>query len=314
MARRFLIDTDTASDDAVALVLALRHPDVVVEAITVVAGNVPLDMAVQNALYTVELCAAHGASTPPVFAGAATPLLRSLDTAQYVHGDDGMGDIGLPLTGRSATPAMRSMSSFVASWSRPARSPSSRSDRSRTSPSPYGASPRWQARSNRLVVMGGVGEGYGNVTPVSEYNLWADPEAAAIVFDAGFALEMVGWDISYKYATFNHDDAAAWREVGGELAAFCIDIQAVVDAFARRETKLTGFDLPDPIAMAVALNPAVATRVEDRFVAIETAGEWARGQTIVDHLRFTGRAANTKVVLEADRARFIDMLHDACRG
>ena len=94
--RNFIIDTDTASDDAVALVMALRQPDIDVKAITVVAGNVPLDMGVQNALYTVELC---GADTP-VYAGRAKPLLRELETAQDVHGRDGMGDIGLPLHGR----------------------------------------------------------------------------------------------------------------------------------------------------------------------------------------------------------------------
>lgn len=97
--RKFLIDTDTASDDAVAMCMALRHPDIDVVGFTVVAGNVPLDQAVQNALYTVELCGA----TTPVYAGASEPLARDLETAQNVHGQDGMGDIGLDLQGR--TPA-----------------------------------------------------------------------------------------------------------------------------------------------------------------------------------------------------------------
>lgn len=97
--RTFIIDTDTASDDAVALVMALRHPGVEVAAITVVAGNVPLPEAVQNALYTVELCGAV-----PVHAGCDAPLARPLRTAQFVHGQDGMGDIGLPLTGRVTAP------------------------------------------------------------------------------------------------------------------------------------------------------------------------------------------------------------------
>lgn len=94
--RHFLIDTDTASDDAVALVMALNHPDVRIEAITVVAGNVPLKQGVQNALYTVERCGKQ----VPVYEGLEKPLLRPLETAQYVHGQDGMGDIGLPLSGR----------------------------------------------------------------------------------------------------------------------------------------------------------------------------------------------------------------------
>ena len=98
--RKFIIDTDTASDDAVALVMALRQADIDVRAITVVAGNVPLAQAVQNALYTVELC---GEATP-VYVGCAKPLMRELSTAEEVHGNDGMGDIGLPLSGRAPAP------------------------------------------------------------------------------------------------------------------------------------------------------------------------------------------------------------------
>ena len=94
--RHFIIDTDTASDDAVALVMAMHYPDVQIEAITVVAGNVPLDRAIQNALYTVELCQ----QAIPVYRGMPVPLMRPLETAQFVHGQDGMGDIGLPLAGR----------------------------------------------------------------------------------------------------------------------------------------------------------------------------------------------------------------------
>src|SRR5579864_6969515 len=92
MPRAFLFDTDTASDDAVALIMALRAPDVEVAAITVVAGNVPLEQATRNALYTAELCG----SSVPVHAGAARPLLREYQHAQWFHGADGLGDQGYP--------------------------------------------------------------------------------------------------------------------------------------------------------------------------------------------------------------------------
>src|ERR1700722_11836941 len=94
--REFLIDTDTASDDAVALIMALRAPDVQVAAITVVAGNVSLEQATRNALYTAELCG----SSVPVYAGAARPLLREPRHAQWFHGVDGLGDQGYPLPKR----------------------------------------------------------------------------------------------------------------------------------------------------------------------------------------------------------------------
>lgn len=98
MMRHFIIDTDTASDDAVALVMAMRYPGVKIEAITVVAGNVPVDQGVQNAFYTVELCQ----QTIPVYRGMASPVNRPLETAQYVHGEDGMGDGWLAALGPSA--------------------------------------------------------------------------------------------------------------------------------------------------------------------------------------------------------------------
>ena len=96
--RRFLIDTDTASDDAVALIMALQNPDITVEAITLVAGNVPMEQGLQNALYTAELCKKQ----VPVYAGMARPILHPLETAQHIHGMDGLGDIGLPLVGKKA--------------------------------------------------------------------------------------------------------------------------------------------------------------------------------------------------------------------
>ena len=307
--RSFLIDTDTASDDAVALVMALRNPDVQVEAITAVAGNVPLPQAVQNALYTVELCD----SSPPVFVGADKPLLRALETAQNVHGQDGMGDIGLPLAGRVPQPGhavdviLETIHRLDGKLTLVSLGPLTNIALAVL------RDPSIMGKLERYVMMGGIGEGYGNVTPVSEYNLWADPEAAKIVCESGLPIEMVGWDVSYKYATFGPKDREALRAIGTPQAHFCVDIQAVLDAYALRETKLEGFDLPDPIAMAVALDPDVATRVEKRFVAIETQGFWARGQTIVDHLGFTGHAPNVHVVLEASRERFLQMLHDAVR-
>jgi purine nucleosidase len=308
--RRFLIDTDTASDDAVALVMALKHPAVQVEAITVVAGNVPLAQGVQNALYTVELA---GASVP-VHAGAAAPLLRPLDTAQNVHGEDGMGDIGLPLAGRTPAPG-HAIDVLIATIERHPGAITLVTLGPLTNIAlALLREPRIASKVAECVVMGGIGRGHGNVTAVAEYNIWADPEAAKIVFTSGLPLTMVGWDMSYRFAVFGPEDAAALRAIGTPLATFCVDIQGVLDRYAREESGLAGFDLPDPIAMAVALDPAVATQTEHRFVAIETGGEWCRGQTIVDVRGATGHAPNTTVVLEASRERFLALLHDAVRG
>ena len=305
---RFLIDTDTASDDAVALLMALRTPGIEVDAITVVAGNMPLAKGLQNALYTVELCE----RTTPVYAGMAGPLLRPLETAEYVHGQDGMGDIGLPLTGRR--PAEGHAVDVLI-------------DRVSRAPGEYTLvtlgpltnvamailrDPTFASKVRRCVTMGGTAELPGNVTPLAEYNIYVDPEAARIVFESGIPLEMVGWDVSRNYATFGPAEAAELAKVDTERARFCVNIQKALTQYALTTTKLEGFDLPDPIAMAVAIDPAVSTRTEKRYVGVETGGELGRGQTMLDTLEVTGKAPNISVVFEASRERFLKLLYAAC--
>ena len=305
---RLLIDTDTASDDAVALVMALRNPDVRVEAITVVAGNVPLPEALQNALYTVELCAA----SVPVYAGRAAPLLRPLQTAQEVHGIDGMGDIGLPLHGRAPRPEhavdelVRRINAAPGELTLVTLGPLSNIAVALL------RDPSLAQKVKRCVMMGGTSDAHGNVSAVAEYNIWADPEAAKIVFDSGMPITMVGWDISRKYAVFTKADGAALRAIGTPLAAFCLDIQAVVDVFVRSVTHLDGFDLPDPIAMAVAIDDSVATERWQRPVLVDTSDGIGRGQTQLDHTGMTGRNATVDVVVVADRAKFWSQLQRAC--
>jgi purine nucleosidase len=305
--RRFLIDTDTGSDDAVALVMALRHSDVRIEAITVVAGNVPLDQGVQNALYTVELAGME----VPVHRGMAAPLLRPFESAQHVHGDDGMGGIGLPLFGRRPAEGhaidvlVETINRFPGEITLVALGPLTNVAMALLH------DPGIAEKVHRCVIMGGTGQGHGNVTPVAEYNIWVDPDAAHIVFESGMPITMVGWDISYKHATLDATETARLRNRGTPLATFCVDIQAALMEFATGKMGLEGFDLPDPITMAVALDPATATMTKRLFVAVETGGDWCRGQTVVDHLGVTGREPNVDVVFEASRERFLELLHQA---
>ena len=307
--RHFLIDTDTASDDAVALVMALRYPGVQVQAITVVGGNVPVDQGVQNALYTVQLCGKQ----VPVYRGLTAPIVRPLETAQHVHGGDGMGDIGLSLSGREPTPGqgvtalIETINRFAGEITLVTLGPLTNIAVALLQ------DPSIATKVQNCVVMGGTGQGYGNVTPVAEFNIWVDPEAAKIVFESGMPLTMVGWDISRTYAVFDPHEAARLRQVGTPLAEFCVDIQKVVNEFALNVTRLEGFDLPDPMAMALALDPAVATTTKRLHVEVETSSLSCRGQTIVDHLQVTGQEPNVRVVLEASRERFLSILYECVK-
>jgi purine nucleosidase len=307
--RHFIIDTDTASDDAVGLIMAMRHPGVKIEAITVVAGNVPVDQGVQNALYTVELCQ----QSIPVYRGMAAPLVRPLMTAQFVHGQDGMGDIGLPLTGRQPAPGdavkvlIETVHHFAGKITLLTLGPLT------NVAAALQQDPLIANAVRECVVMGGTGQGHGNMTPVGEYNFWADPEAAKIVFESGMPLKMVGWDISRTFAVCDPGDVAILRGIGTPLATFCVDIQAAVTDYAMNQSKLPGFDLPDPIATAIALEPEVATETRSLFVAIEADSELCRGQSVVDHFGILGLEPNTEVVLKASRERFWNMLCNAVR-
>jgi purine nucleosidase len=306
--RPFLIDTDTASDDAVALLLALRHPEIDVRAITVVAGNVPVDQGVQNALYTVELAGAD----VPVYRGAPAPRERELHTGQAVHGEDGMGDIGLEVTGRAAAHGDAAQVLIDEIARRPGEVTLVTLGPLTNVAAAFEREPESARDLAAIVVMGGTSDHRGNITAVAEYNVWADPEAAAIVFDSGAPLTMVGWDISRQYAVITPDDADELRALG-PLGAFGVDIQRTLIEFCRTQTLLDGFDLPDPIAMAIAIDPSIATRIERLHVVVETSGELTRGETVVDY-RGTSAEANVDVVVEASRDGFLAALRDALRG
>ena len=307
--RRFWIDTDTASDDAVGIVMALMHPNTEVIGMSVVIGNVPVEMGVQNALYTAELCG----KSIPVHAGAALPLVRSFATAQHVHGVDGMGDIGLPLKGRTAT-----SNNAVAAMIQAFRKEPGELELVALGPLTNLAlairiEPQFASWVKRCVIMGGTGVLPGNATPLSEFNWWIDPEAVHIVLESGMKVEMVGWDVSLADSVIDTDLAEELRNLG-PLGQFSIDIQKSLRRFIQEVTGRTGFDWPDPIAMAVALEPDIASSEAHRRVEVSLGLGHERGQTIVDHLGNTKREPNCRVVYRVDRTRFIDMIRNSFRA
>ncbi len=304
--RRFLIDTDTASDDAVALVMALSRPDVDVEAITVVSGNVGLDQAVQNALYTVELCGAD----VPVYAGAAKPMMRSLETAEYVHGKDGMGDAGYPLSGRVPTEGRGADVIVETILGAPGEITLVALGPLTNVAIVVLLAPEIASAVDRVVVMGGTGvNGPGNVSAMAEYNFWADPEAAAIVTRAGFPIEFVGWDISIASAVVDAARHEAMKAIGTPLSKFAVDIAQVVRRFAMGNG-LAGDDLPDPIAMAHAIDPSVAT-TKRLHVDVMVGDGPQRGVMEVDQLGFGGGEPNVEIVTHYPSDHFFSMLHAA---
>ncbi len=319
--RRFLIDTDTASDDAVAIVMALRSPAVEVEAITVVSGNVPVDQGVANALLTVELC---GAATP-VFRGAERPLAREPAYARWFHGEDGLGDVGYPPPTLAAAPGHAVDALLERARARPGATLVTLGPLTNIALA-LERDAGFASRIGRCVVMGGAACTVGNVTPAAEFNLWADPEAARRVFRSGLPIEMVGWELCRREANLDDAEMERVRAFGTRFADFALDCNRTAIAANRRQSGDPGLALPDPVAMAIALDPEICTRKSRHHVDVETASELTRGMTVVDALgvardernrgvweQVTGGEPNVTVCWEIDVAAWKEALYDALR-
>jgi len=307
MTRRIFIDTDTASDDAVALMMAFKHVPAELVGISIVAGNVPMEQGVQNALYIRELFAA----TTPIFAGAVEPLSRPLQSAQHIHGNDGMGDIGLDVAGRKPDSGSGVQAIVDAANKYPGELELVTLGPLTNVALALQLDPGIAGKIKQCTIMGATSDGYGNVTPVSEFNIWADPEGAEVVFASEMPKTMVGWDISRKYAVISDEDADAIRAIGTAAARVAIDAQVVVREFCAGTSGVDGFDFPDPIAMAVAISDQTILASKQAAVTIVTNDGPTRGMAIVDDRRFTDRPLSTRVVLEADRDHFMAMLRAA---
>ncbi len=279
-----IIDTDTASDDAVALIMALREPDVDVTAITVVAGNVPLDKGSRNARYTVELCEAE----VPVYEGAARPLLREPTVASFFHGEDGLGDQGYPPPRRPPRPGHAVTALVEAVEAHPGLTLVTLGPLTNVALSLV-QSPGIVEKIGRCVVMGGAACTVGNMTPAAEYNIWCDPEAARICFRSGLPMEMVGWELCRGAANLDDDDIARIKELDTPLARFALGCNAKALEANRGVYREPGIALPDPVAMAVALDPGVVTGKSRHAVDVECEGMLTRGMTVVDQLDAVSR-------------------------
>jgi purine nucleosidase len=288
--RTFLIDTDTASDDAVALIMALRTPDVRVAAITAVAGNVPVQQSTRNALYTVELCGA----AVPVYMGAEKPLLRTYQSATWFHGRDGLGDQGYPPPHRSPEKLHAVDAIIETIEANPGITIVTLAPLTNLALA-LAKRPEIVAKVGRCVVMGGAPCCEGNVTPAAEYNIWVDPEAARIVMLSGMPVELLGWHLARGNAVVREDDIARILRFNNELARFAIECNSHARNAYKVQTGEDGISLPDPVAMCIALDPSVGTNWSDHYLDVETQSELTRGMTVVDRLNVAADDRNLAV-------------------
>jgi purine nucleosidase len=227
-------------------------------------------------------------------------LARSLVTAEWFHGADGLGDHGYPPPRRAAEKqhAVEAIISLV-----------------RSNPGlllvtlgpltnialALAQAPDLVRNVGRCVIMGGAPCCEGNVTPAAEYNMWVDPEAARIVFRSGLPIELVGWQLCRGAAVLAPADIQFMSNLGTDLANFAVECNSTAREAYRTQTGEDGISLPDPVAMSIALDPSIGYESSQHYVDVETATELTRGMTVVDRL---GVAAN-----ERNRATWAELLH-----
>ena len=298
-----ILDCDPGQDDAIALLLALGSPaEIEILGITTVAGNVPLGLTAVNARKITELA---GRPDIPVWAGCDRPLLRTLETAEYVHGETGLNGAVLPepATALQAGHAVDAIIEIVM-----ARPPGT------VTLCPTGPltnvalalrkEPRLVERVKRIVLMGGAVE-LGNVTPAAEFNIYVDPHAADIVFRAGIPITMFGLDVTHQVLV-TAERLARIEALGTVTARAAHGLLDFFNRFDKERYDAPGAPLHDPCVIAYLIEPELfggkACPVE-----IELEGR-SVGRTLVDWWNMHRQPANATVMREVDADRFFDLL------
>jgi inosine-uridine nucleoside N-ribohydrolase len=292
-----LLDCDPGHDDAIALLLALASPELELLGVTTVAGNQTLAKTTANAIRVLEFA---GRADIPVAAGADRPLVRDPFVAAYVHGETGMDGPDLPPP--QSAPIGRHAVDFLADKIRDAEG--------RVTLVPTGPLTNValmlalhpDARPERIVLMGGaVAE--GNVTPAAEFNIWADPEAAARVFASGIEVTMIGLDVTHK-ALFG---TAHIGRLAGRVGEMVTELLRFYDRFHREVYGFDGSPIHDAVAVAHVVNPELVETLH-RNVEIDVESELCRGRTVVDLWRRTERQPNAHVGVDIDADDFRELL------
>jgi inosine-uridine nucleoside N-ribohydrolase len=299
VATPIILDCDPGHDDAIALLLALASPELEILGVTTTYGNQTLEKTTANALRVLELA---GRPNVAVAMGAAGPLERELVVAAHVHGESGLDGPTLP------PPNVEPVSDSAVEWMAAAIA---------DAPGPVTLVPTGPLTNvasylavhgtvgiERIVLMGGaIAE--GNMTPAAEFNIWADPEAAQVVFDSELDVTMIGLEVTHKAVT-GADVQRRLREAG-PIGVFVAELVDFFTVYHRQTYGWDGAPIHDAVAVAHVFRPdLVETKL--RNVEVERVSDLCRGRTVVDLWLRTGRPANAHVGVDLDTDAFFDLL------
>ena len=321
--RRVIIDTDPGTDDAMAIILALNSPELKVEALTVVPGNVDGRQGLENALKIVSLA---GRCDVTVAGGAQHPLNQKLITAQFWHGKNGLADVELPPSKCQADPRFGPDLIIEMIHKYPHEITLIPVGPLTNIALAVSKDPSIAGLVKDIVIMGGSITG-GNVNGAAEANIYNDPEAAQIVFNAGWMVTMVGSDVGER-TLITRKYLAQLQSSHGPQSDF---IGKIADFYLTRSEKsgYSGAAMYDPLAVGIALDPTLGT-LKQVHVDVETKGEYTRGETVAnrmgsnennvlhgDHYEIEGvieLKPNARVCLASDADRFLQLFVSRVKG
>jgi len=309
--KHIILDTDPGVDDAVAFLLAFNSPEIKIEAVTTVAGNVNHTKGHTNAKKLLEFI---GAADVPVCAGAESPLIRVMSHAEEFHGKTGLGNAELP------EPKMKTDHRYAVEMIlEKADELGKKLTLVAIGPltniaAAILADPKLPEKVDKLVIMGGAFNlttyGLGNANAVAEFNIWHDPEAAKIVFNSGIPIVAAGLDTTtypeYRMSVAMFNEIKAKSDRRSKL---------VVDLTKSLVEKYNGFSLHDPQAIAYVVDPTIF-KTEKYKVDVEVHGELTRGMTVVErrYYRRVKEDANVDIIVEVDAKRFHKLIMDRVTG
>ena len=304
-AQKIIIDTDPGQDDAVAILLALASPDEIeVLGITAVAGNVPLSLTERNARIVCELA---GRPDIAVYAGCDRPLKRKLVTAEHVHGKTGLDGPKLP------EPKIKLQEKHGVDFiiDTILQEPENSVSLCPLGPLTNIASailkqPKIVSRIKQIVLMGGAYFEVGNITPTAEFNIFVDPDAAKIVFEAGIDMVAMPLDVTHK-ALVTGERNEAFRRLKSPVGIAVAEMTDFFERFDKEKYGSSGAPLHDPCVTAYLINPKIFSGKKIN-VEIETESELTLGMTVADWWGVTDRKANTFFVSDLDSEKFFNLL------